>query len=132
MVIPIRLISRPMLAYLLLFLICQFLPSAVLAQAQGSGQTPAPNPAIAAPVDSSQAGAGGQTERISIRIEFPLVEPMFDVFYPREEPRIEADAIAPITNPLLELPPTIEKLPQESPRADRIIKPQSLLDRMRE
>ena len=129
----LRFIRTISLACLLLFLACQYLPSMVLAQS-----SPAPNSAATAPVDSTRAGTTGQTERISIRIEFPLVEPMFDIFYPREEPRIEADAIAPITNPLLELPPTPEKLPQgvspqaEEHRASHIAKPQILLDRLRE
>ena len=133
MIISLRLIKLTGLACLLLFLVMQNLPTPVLAQPPQTPNTAAQGltPGTTA-VDSTQAGTAAQTERISIRIEFPLVEPMFDIFYPREEPQIEADAIAPITNPLLELPPTPEKLPQEEHRASRIAKPQILLDRLRE
>jgi len=148
MVTPWRLIRPTGLACLLLFLVMLNLPTPVLAQPPerlGLPPSQAPNAVSTTRVDSNKTGTAGslspltgQTERISIRIEFPLVEPMFDIFYPREEPRIEADAIAPITNPLLELPPSPEKLPQgvspqaEEQRASRIAKPQILLDRLRE
>ena len=106
----------------------QISTSTVLAQQQESVQ-PAQT---AAPDTSTQAAASGP-QRIEIRIEFPIVEPFFDIFYAREEPRIEADVITPIENPLKKLPQSpVEKDAKKDLWAKRLDKPQMLLERLRE
>jgi len=89
-----------------------------------SAQTTAP--------DTTKPGAQAAPERIEIRIELPIVEPFFNIFYEREEPKIEPDRITPAANPLQKLPPAVGEIPQEKFRAQRLVKPQVLLDRQRE
>jgi hypothetical protein len=116
------------LACVLLCFLMQFITAPACAQ-----QSPAP--ANTSPIDSTKSAAPasqGQAERISIRIEFPLVEPMFDIFYPREEPKLEADSIAPVVNPLLLLSPVPKPPLEEELQAKRLMHPQELLNRSRQ
>jgi hypothetical protein len=116
------------LACILLCVVLHNSDSPVLAQEPGTPEVMAP----AAP-DTSAPAPAGEPERIEIRIEFPIVEPLFDIFYAREEPRIETDVIAPVTNPLQQLPPpSRQEEKAEGFRAKRIEKARTLLDRPRE
>jgi len=94
-------------------------------------ETASPPSQVATP-DTTKPAAPAAPERIEIRIELPIVEPFFNIFYEREEPKIEADRITPVANPLQKLPPAAGEVPPERFRAQRLVKPQVLLDRQRE
>jgi hypothetical protein len=83
-------------------------------------------------VDTAKTESQTQPEQIRIRIELPIVEPLFDIYYSREEPRIEADEITPIANPLQTLPTTKEEVSEEKFQAKKLEKPEILLNRPRE
>ena len=96
-------------------------------------ETESVQPTQAVQPDTAAPAATSGPERIEIRIEFPIVEPFFDIFYAREEPKIEPDVIAPAANPLKKLPPTSEETePQKQFRAKRLDRPQMLINRLRE
>ena len=115
------------LACVLLCVLMHNLPVMVMAQ------EPEPQAPVETTVqDTTAAVAPAEPGRIEIRIEFPIVEPFFDIFYEREEPRIEPDMITPAANPLQKLPPTSEEVTQEKLRAKRLEKPQMLLNLLRE
>lgn len=83
-------------------------------------------------VDTAKTESQTQPERIRIRIELPIVEPLFDIYYSREEPRIETDEITPIANPLQSLPTATEEEPGKKFQAKKLEKPEVLLNRPRE
>jgi hypothetical protein len=82
--------------------------------------------------DTTKTESQTQPEQIRIRIELPIVEPLFDIYYSREEPRIETDEIAPIANPLQSLPTTVEEVTEKKFQAKKLEKPEILLNRPRE
>ena len=82
--------------------------------------------------DTTDPGTQNEPERIQIRIEFPIVEPLFDIYYSREEPRIEADDITPIANPLQTLPTVTEEAPDQNFQAKKLENLEFLLNRRRE
>jgi hypothetical protein len=115
------------LACVLLCVLLHNLPVTVMAQ-----EPQTPQPAQSTVQDTTAPAAPTAPERIDIRIELPIVEPFFDIFYEREEPKIEPDVITPAMNPLQELPPNKEAIPQEKLQAQRLEDPQKLLDKLRE
>ena len=127
----LRILSRLGTTSLACVLLCVMLhnsPIPVMAQEPESVQ-----PVQAVQPDSAATAATSAPERIEIRIEFPIVEPFFDIFYAREEPKIEPDVIAPVANPLKKLPPTTEEVESQIQfRAKRLDKPQMLINRLRE
>lgn len=82
--------------------------------------------------DTTETESQNQPEQIRIRIELPIVEPLFDIYYSREEPRIETDEITPIANPLQTLPTAAEEMPAKKFQAKKLEKPEILLNRPRE
>ena len=115
------------LACVLLCVLMYHYTTPLLAQEQ---ETPVPEQEVVG--DTTKHESQTEPERIQIRIEFPIVEPLFDIYYSREEPRIEADDITPIANPLQALPTVTEEVPEQTFQAKKLEKPEVLLNRPRE
>ena len=115
------------LACVLLCVLMCHCAAPLLAQEQ---ETQAPDQEAVA--DTAKTDSQTQPERIRIRIELPIVEPLFDIYYSREEPRIEADEITPVANPLQTLPTAAEEVPKKKFQAKKLEKPEILLNRPRE
>ncbi len=126
---PLRLQSFGIgcLACVLLCVLMYHCTTPILAQEQ---ETTATEQEVMA--DTTKSEPQTEPERIRIRIEFPIVEPLFDIYYSREEPRIEADEITPIANPLQALPTVTEEVPEQKFQAKKLEKPEILLNRPRE